>query len=172
MQNALLSSCSTVGRQVAALGQYIPIKGEKPIECPAEIDPIRFSHALQNHIQGCGLVIVGIGGNQAMIRRSALTLQVASRSHICAMVVTEDAWPVFAAWKTDIGPVNSEYLASRVPAAVLIGTNGATPEFAEFETHFPTPATKRFDIDGFDWGDDARASVAQFLLKACERKSF
>lgn len=172
MQNALLTCCPKIGWNIASLAEFIPIKNSQPIECPSEIDPILLSHALQDHIRGCGLVIVGIGGNEAMIRRSALTLQVVSRSHICAMVTTEDAWPVFAAWKTDIGPVNSSYLASRVSAAVLVGPNDATPEFDGFEAHFPAPPTKRYHIKGFDWSKDARASIAQFLIKACERKSF
>lgn len=131
--------------------------------CPTQTDPIDLAAEIRNRLSG-GPAIIGIGGNESDIVSGAKTLEVASRTNLCAIVVEQEAFEPFVIWFTGLRKVDAHFIASRVAAAVLVGKGG----FEGFGTYFDKANVYR--IGGFGWSATTCEKIAAHIKEATIRK--
>jgi len=165
MKAALITSCPEIGRSLellmAHLGQEV-----RPNRCPTTEDPRDLVAELHEMLAGNLIAIVGIGGISEDVMIAVRTLEVASRTRQCVIVLTASAYPAFIREFEAMSAVKLGFVSSRVAAAILVGDTGKS--FVGFNALFPT--TKVHDIGGLGWASTSCAKIAEHIVAATTRK--
>lgn len=113
-------------------------------------------HAIRSRLAGASFAVIGIGDGE--IAPAFRTLQAATRSHECALVVNTHGYKGVLYELQELPHVDSVLIIQRVKSAVLVGRDDGA-SFVGFDHVFPH--VRVHTIGGLHWGPVSCEEIAQ-----------
>lgn len=161
MRVALLTSCGQIGNSFGMLGEHLG-RADEPhhrrwSKCSTNTDSIRLAQEVRGLVNGSLKVVVGINrdDHQATMR----TLQVATRTHQCVVVMTLEGFRGFADFVDAMSASDRSLFGSRICGAILVGDQRDC--FHNVEKYVSTGKVRH--IGGVTWSPETCAGIADFI---------
>lgn len=160
---ALIAANPAMFSMFQVFAPFVSAREKNPHSCSYATNPIDLAADLRDQLRGSHIAVIGIDGDDAEVARAARTLAHAVRSHLCAIVITDEGWCHFSDWFAGLSPRDQKFLTVRVAAAILVGKVEPT-SFVGFYGLFN--ATEVETVGGLGWAPSSCSKMASFIKQA------